>query len=268
MTGRQPAALSKARYGARLQAAFLRLYDQDAEVTQAMLSLLPTAEAADIVHGSAHWRTPAGLWILAAQPWDRQPPERRPPRIAAVMAFTHAADELAVEFGLNRLGNAGRAHIFGWCERYLRVRAAGGVRAGTHDPMRLSVSPVWAGTEPEIVGQIDSPWESESWDPTREPRRDARVRLERLDRNHIRTNLDRIAAEAKAAGLTFPDTAPNLRRDLGWLFHRVRFMETFQDIFDSLDSPPDGGVDTVRKAVLRMAARVGVDASGWETGWR
>ena len=68
--------------------------------------------------------------------------------------------------------------------------------------------------------------------------------------------------------MIFPDTAPNLWRDLDWLYRKVRFGESFQAIFESLDPPPNGGIDTVRKAVLRMARRVGVSNRAWETGWR
>ena len=265
--GGQP-ALSKVRHKARLQAAFLRFYDMDVEVGEALMSLLPAAEAANITHGSPYWRSHTGLWNLASQAWDRHPPKRRPPHIAEITAFVGAADGFAATFGLDRLGDAGGAYILAWCDRYLRAHAAGSAHPSAYGPAALSTSPVVFTFEPDVAGVIGPPWEQEAWDITREPRRDARIRLERTARDHIRVQLDQTQAEAVAAGLTFPDTAPKLQRDLQWLYKKVRFRESFQAIYNSLDSPPRGGVDTVRKAVLRVADKVGVDPRGWETGWR
>jgi hypothetical protein len=61
---------------------------------------------------------------------------------------------------------------------------------------------------------------------------------------------------------------PNLERDVGWLYRKLRYRESYQEIFNACVRPPDGGVETVRKAVLRVAARLKVDARGWEPGWR
>jgi len=264
----RPPALTQASHRARLQAAFLRLYDQDAEFGQALLGLVPLAQAADITHETAYWRTHAGLWNLASQPWGRHPPEDRPPRIAEITAFVRAADALAARFGLDRLGDVGRAYIFGWSDRYLRARAAGSAHPSAYGPGRLSTTPLTFTFEPDIGGHIGPPWDRETWDLTRERRADASERLMRIARDHIQAALDQIEREAVDLGLTFPDTAPNLQRDLGWLYRKVRFRQPFQAIYDSVEPPPAGGVDTVRKAVLRMASRVGVDHRGWETGWR
>lgn len=267
MTDGRPPALTRATERGRLQAAFLRFYDQDAEFGNALLALVPLAEAADITHGSPYWRTHVGLWNLASQSWDRHPPGRRPPRITEITAFVRAADELAGTFGLDRLGDVGRAYIFGWFDRLLRASAAGSAHPSADGPGRISVSPITVTFEPGVGGHIGPPWEREHWDPTREPRRDARLRLERIARDQIQAALDQVERETIELGLTFPDTAPNLRRDLGWLYRKVRHRESFQAILDSLESPPND-VETVRKAVIRMAGKVGVDHRGWETGWR
>jgi hypothetical protein len=79
---------------------------------------------------------------------------------------------------------------------------------------------------------------------------------------------DRIEAEVKERGYVFPDTSPKAARDLRWLFRVVRRRDTFQAIYEGLRTPPSGGVDTVRRAVYRMAERVGVTTSGWETSWK
>jgi len=266
--GRRPPASSNARQQARIQAAFLRFYDRDIEFGESMMSLLPTAEAADITHASTWWRTHVGLWNLARQSWDRHPPERRPPLIVEITVFVSAADGLAATFGLDRLGSAGRAHILAWCDRYLRARASGSAHPSAYSPAALSTSPVSFTFEPEVDGSIGPPWELQAWDPTSESRRGARIRLAKIANDHIQAELDRIQSNAVAAGLSFPDTAPNLQRDLGWLYRKVRYRDTFQTIYDALDSPPKGGVETVRKAVLRIADKSGVDPSGWESGWR
>ena len=103
---------------------------------------------------------------------------------------------------------------------------------------------------------------------TRERRVEVRKRLERRARDSIKSSLDAIEAEAKAGGMAFPDTTPNLDRDLDWLYQKVRFNKPFQAIYDELPDPPEGEVDTVRHAVLRIAQRVGVNTNGWESGWR
>jgi len=186
----RPPALTQASHRARLQAAFLRLYDQDAEFGEALLGLVPLAQAADITHGTAYWNTHAGLWNLASQSWGRHPPEHRPPRIAEITAFVRAADALAADFGLERLDDPGRAYILAWCDRYLRARAAGSAHPSAYGPGRFSTTPVTFTFEPDVGGHIGPPWDRETWDPTRERRADASKRLMRIARDHIQAALD------------------------------------------------------------------------------
>jgi hypothetical protein len=132
----------------------------------------------------------------------------------------------------------------------------------------LSTARTWFGFEPEVFGVIEPPWHREEWALTRESRQDVRKRLERIARDHIHNALDKIEAGLTETGHVQPRRTSNLDRDVRWLYQKLRHRESYQEIFNACARPPAGGVETVRKAVLRVAARLEVDASGWETGWR
>lgn len=93
-----------------------------------------------------------------------------------------------------------------------------------------------------------------AFDPRRELYGEARNRLGWRHRDA----LEATAGAGEAAGYVFMDNAPELRRDLGWLFRHVAHGEAFDAIAAAdLPSDPDGtGPETVRRAVRRMARRV------------
>ena len=67
-----------------------------------------------------------------------------------------------------------------------------------------------------------------------------------------------IADAAEAAGYVFMDAAPELQRDLGWLYRHVARGETPESIAAAdLPGPSDHG-EAVARAIRRMARRVGL----------
>jgi hypothetical protein len=46
----------------------------------------------------------------------------------------------------------------------------------------------------------------------------------------------------------------------------VRDRRSFQQLFVAEDEPLRGGADTIRKAVVRVATKMGMSTKGW-TGW-
>lgn len=94
----------------------------------------------------------------------------------------------------------------------------------------------------------------DEWYPDREGRAEAKQRLlarvaELLDRE-----LDRIEAHAERLGYRFPDTRPNLDRDLDWLVAHVRDRRSYAAIAAEASMSPY----TVRNAVRALARLVGV----------
>lgn len=265
--GGRPPAKRPTDYRAGLRRAFLTRYDHDDEVASALLGLVPAGEAAGVGHSDYVTQTVTEMWG-APQVVESSVGSNAPIRSHETTAFVRAADAFAASFGLDRLGEAGREQIVAWCSRYICARRAGSAHPSTYGPNRFSTAALPPTFEPNPVGIIKPPWREEVWDLTRERRADARKRLEKRARKHIQATLDQIEAEARTSGLVFPDTTPKLERDLDWLFQKVRFRKSFQDIYDLLKEPPKGGVDSVRRTVVRMAGRVGVDTTGWESGWR
>lgn len=250
-----------------LLAALFRFYDRDAEFENALVELIPLAADADVIHlASPSSRMHDELFQLSDT--ESRPKDELHPRLRQIRAFVGAVDAVATAYGLDRLGQDGRAQIVAWCDRFLRARASGSLAPSLYGPERLSTARTWFGFEPEVVGMIGPPWRREEWAPMSETRRAARERLERIARDHIRAGLDQIEAELADAGIVQRRAVQNLERDLGWLYRKLRFRESFERIYDAYEPPPDGGVETVRKAVLRVAARLKVDHHGWESGWR
>jgi hypothetical protein len=253
-------------YRVQLLGSLFRLYDRDEEFGEALMGLIPLAENADVIHlMSPSARSPDPLFELAVTVPDGG---RTHPRVEQVRVFIAAVDDLATKYGLDRLGGDGTAQIVAWCDRFVRADGSGSIAPSAFDQHRLSTARTWFGFEPEVFGVIEPPWQREEWALTRETRREARERLERIARDHIRRALNEIEAGLADTGHVLPRTIPNLERDVGWLYRKLRHRASFQDIYDSCVQPPRGGVETVRKAVLRVAARLKVDDGGWEPGWR
>jgi len=250
----------------QLLASLFRLYARDQEFGEALVGLITLAESADIVHlMSPSTRSPDPLFELA----DAVPGgERTNPRVEQVRVFVAAVDGVATKYGLDRLGRDGRGQIVAWCDRFVRASGSGSWAPSSFDQHRLSTARTWFGFEPEVFGVIEPPWPRQEWALTRETRQEARQRLERIARNHIRRALDQIEAGLAETGHVLPRTIPNLERDVGWLYRKLRHRASFQEIYDTCVPAPRGGVETVRKAILRVARRLQVDSRGWESGWR
>ena len=240
-------------------------YDRDAEFGAALVGLVPLAEAALDAHGPTPTRTRADLLQLVDDA-DTRVPESLDE--LASQTFRQELDAVVATFGLDRLGPDGRAQVFAWIDRYLRARASR-FPPSAYGPTRLSTARTSFAFEPEVFGIVPAPWRQEEWAPMREPRSHARARLEKLARLRIKEALDRIEGESTAASLlVHPSSTPQLERDVGWLFQKLRFGQSFEAIYLDIPDPPDGGAETIRKAVQRLAKRLGIDQTGWETGWR
>lgn len=259
--------VTEPRLREQLRAGLFRRYDADEEFGDALLELIPLARATGLPDRPSLWNTREGLWSVASRNWETEPARRRPARLRQWVAFVAAVDGLARRFGLDLLGDAALDQIFAWCDRYLRAKRSGSLHPSTYGHGRLSVSSPDVYLAPGIDTRVALPWRTETWDPTRETRREATNRLEGLAKERLRAQLDRVESDALAAGLIFPDTAPNQQRDLDWLYRCLRHHESFQSIFNKLDPAPEGGVDTVRIAVFRIVKKVGVDTTGC-VGWR
>jgi hypothetical protein len=266
MRREDPGVATVREHRVQLLGSLFRLYDRDEEFGEALKGLIPLAENADVIHLMApSTRSPDPLFEVAE---SAPVGGRTDPRVEAVRVFIAAVDDLATKCGLDRLGRDGRGQIVAWCDRFVRATGSGSVAPSVFDQHRLSTARTWFGFEAEVVGVIDPPWRREEWALTRETRQAARARLERIARNHIRIALDQIEAGLAETGHVLPRAIPNLERDVGWLYRKLRHRASFQDIYDAWEPPPPGGVETVRKAVLRIAKRLRVDSRGWETGWR
>ncbi len=80
--------------------------------------------------------------------------------------------------------------------------------------------------------------------------------------------LAQIQRETEELGLiAYGRQIPNLERDIEWLYRKMRFRTSYEDLASGLKPAPRGGAETVRKAIERAAQRLGVDTTGWETGW-
>jgi len=248
-----------------LLSSLFRLYDRDEEFGQALVDLVSLARGADVIHRmSPSTRSPDPLFELA----ETAEGASTHSEVERVRVFMAAVDDVATKFGLDRIGRDGRAQIVAWCDRFVRATDSGSLAPVDFDQHRLSTARTWFGFEPEVLGVIEPPWHRAEWALERETRKAVRVRLERTARNHIRLALDQIEAGLAETGHVLPRAIPNLERDVEWLYRKLRYRASFQDIYDACVLPPDGGVETIRKAVNRVAARLKVDSSGWETGWR
>lgn len=259
---RAATSITAREHRAYLLELLLRRYDADEDVQSGLMGLLPAAEAADLSHvlpGSRR-EAPTIAWLLEAR--------RSADDTAPGPTFVRAAEVLAGQFGLDRLGPTGTAYIVGWCDRYLRARDHGSAPPTAYGPDRLSTAKPWYEFEPELYGVIDPPWDREEWSPMLETRGDAAARLRARALRHITESLRRIERESADRGLVHPRPTANLDRDVGWLFAKMRRGRPIAEIYQDIQPPPDFGEETVRTAIRRLARVIGVSTSGWEAGWR
>lgn len=266
--------------------AYLQRYDDDPEFGQALVALYDRWTA-DLGELPFNWwelssRAAYGDAALAA---GHAPPAGH----EAIAGYVHAVEELARRFGLDRITGDGATSspslgvglIHEWC-RFRQWQAARGREWG---PEEFSTGHGFAGWEPEIgelvrrerwiVPGPDGPVAivdehrrpivhvsfDDVWDPRRERLRDAGLRLLQRAKEAINAELDRLTAEAEAKGYRFRDTAPNVQRDLDWLFERAAHGKSFEALADQDGKEPE----TIRQAVRRMAKRVGLSDKGWYT---
>jgi hypothetical protein len=134
----------------------------------------------------------------------------------------------------------------------------------------------------------------DTWDPRQEPMAAARKRLLLEAERQLEAELERIAIDAVGRGYAFPDR-DDAGRDLVWLFWKARDRLSYGQIAQRSrlehpnwlqkgrkgrddadprqdtepvnsagdDSDPQQDRQLVKKAVLRMAARLGIDRTGW-----
>lgn len=246
----------------RLQRRLLERYEADHKVTAALQALVPAAEAAGVDRYAEHLDGQERLWAAAAASAGRAD------STSAEVEFVREAEAFLTTFGLNRMGDAGRAYVTAWCSRFIRARRSGSFAPVLYGPERLSTAPIIHPFRGELVGVVQPPWGEETWELLHEPRSEARARLERRAREHIKQALDAIEKDAVAAGFVFPSRSRKVERDIGWLYRKLRFDHSFQAIYNDETEAPEGGVDTLRRAVERLAKAAGIDTTGWETGWR
>ena len=258
--------LTRHQHRVELLQVLFRHYDRDVEFGDALLELIPLGDEADIVGRAAPSSSSAELDLLEKL-LEQEPHERSADQVS-VRVFLDAVNRNAATFGLDRVGSDGRAQIVAWCARYLRARASGSLAPSGYATDQFSTARTMFPYQPEVVGVIAPPWQREEWYPESETRLAARARLEAIARAHIQAALDQIEVELPAAHIVRPRRVANLDRDVGWLFRKLRFRESYDVIFHACDPAPGGGVETVRKAIIRVADRLGVDPSGWESGWR
>jgi hypothetical protein len=159
--------------------------------------------------------------------------------------------------------------VLAWTDRLLRAKASGSIAPSAYGPGTLATVRRDYAFEPEVYGVIPAPWKGEEWSPGRESRADARRRLLARANDTIEKALDGIQRETEERGLiAYPRHIGNLDRDIDWLYRKMRFRVTYDEIYNDLKPPPRGGVGSVRKAIERAAKRLQVDTTGWETGWR
>lgn len=183
-------------------------------------------------------------------------------------AFGADVSTLAERYGLNRLQampDEGQPHdgpttIAEWCWRRLDYAQHG-----------ASVVPAFpASTAGDQVGDPTAQVElALEWDPEQEDWPAARERLEREAMAAIASVRAAAKQSIQGAGYMVDHERPQLDRDTTALFWRMRFGWSWTSICGEWDARAgtllgfDGAESSVERQVRRLAALIGVDATGW-----
>ena len=179
------------------------------------------------------------------------------PEDEALAAYVGAVEKFCEAWGLDRFlparGQFGPTLLHRWT--CLRLRQGDAYRPAYFASFGV------AGFEPGVA--------TLTWDPLRETTAAAETRLRQwLPRRAVRAEITLAAEAAEAAGAAFADVVSNAARDLQWLYWRAALGLTFAEIAArAREGEEDGPAveERVRKAVQRMARRVGIDDRGWYT---
>lgn len=285
-----------------LRRALLGHYDHDAEFTDALEQLW--VEHASGLALTANWRTtPPLYWIdepsraavqaafeyLFAEPGVASPEQAAiwTNQYESVAAYLDALSGLAQRFGLDHLGDEGIDTLHAWCncrhengahwaaahfshgyQKFGPVPEVGEVSEydlGEQDLDGHRIRLIWRDVTPVI--RIDG--HEVIFDPTLRRRSYAFARLRKwLGKRHepeIRAELDRLEADAEAAGAKAYDTRPNVARDIEWLFWHLRHRDGPGDVAKRAGLDEDA-VPKITMAVGRVAKDAEITLrSGWAT---
>jgi hypothetical protein len=123
----RPPAERKADQQDALRRAFLGRYDHDDEFRAALQTLADAAETAGFDGSSLadSTATPAASGEAGSEEMSE---------------FRRRLEAISMAYGLDRLGQAGRAHIEAWCARYVRARRSGSFPPSLYGPHRFSTA--------------------------------------------------------------------------------------------------------------------------------
>jgi hypothetical protein len=183
-----------------------------------------------------------------------------------VQSYTQAVFQLAAEWGIDRIPD-GRRAIHEWC--MWNAATGTGVRAS-----QIGVGWSFSGMLPDVgediwgqrVEHIGPNGETrtvvfgervpivrialeDAWHARDESRVEARERIMRRLGGLVDAELSRLQSGYESAGYVFPDTRPNLQRDMQWLFRRIGRGEWIAAIASG-DGVPES---TVRSAISKLA---------------
>jgi len=193
---------------------------------------------------------PGGWWRGAAS--EREDVRQHYRVTPATVGYVTAVRALAGRYGLPRLTapddwlwdalTVGEWLVHAWCS-WRATEAAQGRQVG---PEWFPCGYAFGMALPDVP--------EGAFDARREPYGAAVLRVGGRRRGEIRAT----AEAAEAAGYVFMDGAPELRRDVAWLYRHVARGDGFDTIATAdLGDDPDGkGPESVRQAVRRMTRRV------------
>jgi hypothetical protein len=283
-----------------LRRNLLHHYDHDPEFTAALEQLW--VERAERLSLTLDWRvTPPLIWIEEPSRWvvreqfeawaERLPEAERAPawnkHYEPLVAYFEAVSDLAERFGLDRLGPEGFGTIHLWCawrrelgagwtaRRFSDVYQNFGAVPVGGEPFEYEVGVVDLGGQPfKVVEQGLRPvlriaGKEVVWDPTLRRRSDAFSWLRKeFGKGHepeIRSELDRLEAEAEAVGARAYDTRPRVARDIEWLFWHLRYRDGPAAVAQRAGLDEDA-VPKITMAVGRVAKDAEIALRpGWST---
>jgi hypothetical protein len=225
-----------------------------------------------------HWLELVGQVPIDDDPGSRGPLAGSDPDVAAYVAAVRA---LAKPWGLDRLIATRQELGAGLIHRWCRARRA----AGREVPVEFLLHGVTEAHHVAEIGEVVARSVTDlgdlrvvdelvrpvvcfevidEWDPVRESRASARKRLRALAEGQIRSELDRLAADAESKGYRFVDRAPALDRDLDRLFQLMAKGATVADLIRKTGRDELETESAVNQSVRKIAERVGVSVRGWK----